>query len=126
MEEVKVVKIHGNDFILRIGTFQLDSYHPLYRFLQQTLHDAVSSIGIELLCQLLRNGRTTSGTFLSKYSALDNGTPQSNEIYSRMVVKTNIFSSYKRLNERRRQLRVIYHNTILTVVVPCSHNFAIS
>ena len=46
MQEVEVIEIHRHDFILRIVTLQFDGYHPLYGFLQSTLHDAVSLLGV--------------------------------------------------------------------------------
>ena len=95
MQEVKVVQIHRQYLVLRIVSFQFDGYHPLYRFLQQAFHHAVCSLGIQLLGQLLRNGRATTGTLLPEHATLDNGSSQSIEVNARMVVESDILGSHQ-------------------------------
>ena len=97
MQEVKVVQIHREYLVLRIVTLQLDGYHPLYRFLQQAFHHAVCSLGIQLLGQLLRNGRATTGTLLSEHATLDDGSSQSIEVDARMFVESDVLGSHQRL-----------------------------
>ena len=102
VEKIEVVEIHGDNLILCIVTLQLNGYHPLYRLLQHALHHTVRRTGIELLSQLLGDGRTTTGTLLSQQTTLDDGTSQCDEIDTRMVVETGILGSHQRLDERRR------------------------
>ena len=65
MQEIEIIEIHGQNLVLRIVTFQLDSNHPLDGFLQQTLHHTVRGLRIKLFSQLLGYGRSTAGTLLS-------------------------------------------------------------
>ena len=55
VEEIKIIEIHRDDFLLRVISLQLHGNHPLYRLLQSTFHRALRHIRVELLCQLLRN-----------------------------------------------------------------------
>ena len=60
MQEIKIVQIHGDNLVFRIVALQPDGYHPLYRLLKHTLHHAMGRFRIQLLGQLLRNGRPTA------------------------------------------------------------------
>ena len=41
MQEIKIIEIHSNDFVLGIVSLQLDCYHPFNGFLQQSFHHAM-------------------------------------------------------------------------------------
>jgi hypothetical protein len=46
MQEVEIIEIHGDNLVLRVVALQFHGYHPLYRLLKQTLHDAMGLLGI--------------------------------------------------------------------------------
>ena len=61
MEEVKLVKIHGQYLVFRIIALQFHSYHPFYGFLQNALQGGMGRfLSKELLGQLLGNRGTTA------------------------------------------------------------------
>ena len=90
MQEVEVVEIERQDFLLGIVSLQLHGDDPLYRFLQQSLQGARCLFGIELLGKLLGDGRSTSGIGLSQDTTLHDGTPQCTEVDARMLVESFI------------------------------------
>ena len=99
IKKVKLIQVHINDLFLRIITFKLDGNHPLDRFLEQTFHHIVNTWRKQLLCQLLRNGTTTTTTFLHQNTSLDNCTKQSLRIDTAMFGKTDIFRCDQRLHQ---------------------------
>lgn len=106
MQEVEIVEIQSYNLLFGVVALEFHSDNPLYRFLQRTLHGALGGFGIELLGKLLRDGRTTTGRSLTEQTALDDGSAQSNEVYARVVVKTNILCSHKRLHQVWRDVVV--------------------
>ena len=126
MQEVEVVQVHGNNLVLGVVALQLDSYHPLDRFLQHALHDAVGRTRIQLLGQLLRDGRAAASRLLSQQSSLDDSTSEGYEVNARVVVEAHVLGSHQRLYQRGCQLGVVYQYAVLTIVVPRTHDFSVS
>ena len=125
MQEVKIIQIHRDYFVFGIITFQFHCYDPLYRFLKHTLQRRICVLGIELFCELLRDGRTSTCTFLSEETALNDSTSKSIKINTRMIIKANVLCSHQCLYQRLRQLCIVHHHTILAIIVPCAYNFSI-
>ena len=90
VQEVEVVEIECQDFLLGIVSLQLDGDDPLYRFLQQSLQGTRCLFGIELLGKLLGDGRSTSGIGLSQESTLHDGTTERTEVDARMLIESFI------------------------------------
>ena len=90
VQEVEIVEIESQDFLLGVVPFQFHGDDPLYRFLQLSLQRARCLFGIELLGKLLRDGTSTSGIGLTQDTALHDGTPQRTEVDARMLVESFI------------------------------------
>ena len=90
VQEVEVVEIECQDFLLGIVSLQLDGDDPLYRFLQQSLQGTRCLFGIELLGKLLGDGRSTSGIGLPQESTLHDGTTERTEVDARMLIESFI------------------------------------
>ena len=118
VQKVEVVKVHRNDLLLRKVTLQLDGNHPFYGLLQEPFQRVVCLLGVELLGQLLRDGRAASGALLPHHATLDDGTAQSNEVYAGMLIKPLIFSSHKGMHQVRRQIIIINCHPIGILLVP--------
>ena len=125
MKEVEVVQIHRDDFLLREVALQLDGNHPLNRLLKQTFELAMSRFGIELLGQLLRDGRATTSALLTHNATLHDGTSQGNEVDARVLVETLVLGSHQRLHQMGRKLVVRHHDAILTIEVPCAYHLSV-
>ena len=125
MQEVEVIQIHRDDFLLGEVVLQLNGDHPLYRFLHQSLHRTTCRGRVKLLGQLLRDGRATAGTVLPQDTTLQYSTTQSNEINTGMLIETLVLGSYQGLNEVGREVVVVNHDTVLTVRVPRTHHLAV-
>ena len=74
IEEVEVVEVHRHDFLLGVVTLQLHSDEPLDGLLHHAGTIRACHIRIELLCQLLCDGGTTTGTFLTHHQSLHHST----------------------------------------------------
>ena len=98
VQEVEVVEIQRQDFLLGIIAFQLDGYHPLYRFLQDSLQRARSLLRIELLGQLLGDGASTACIGLPQDASLDDGTPQGSIVDARVLIESLVLGSHQCLN----------------------------
>ena len=125
MKEVKIIQIHRDNLILRIIAFQLDSDNPFYRLLKHTLHGSFGMLRIQLLSQLLGNGRATTRTLLSHDTAFDDGTCQSIEVDTWMLIETDVLSSHQCLYQCRWQFGIIHQHAVLTIVVPRTQQFSI-
>ena len=125
VEEIEVVEIHRYYLLLCEIAFQLNGYNPLYRLLQQTFHLAVGFLRVELFCQLLGDGRASSGTLVAHHSALHHRTSEGNEVYSRVFVETLILRSHKRVDEVRRQVVVVHSHSVGLVQVPCANHLSV-
>ena len=99
MKEVKIIQIHCNNLILRIVALQFDSNHPLDRFLEHTLHRGFCMFGIQLLSQLLGDGRSTTSALLSQNTAFDDSTRQCIEIDAGVLVETDVLCGHQRLHQ---------------------------
>ena len=117
MQEVKVVQVHGDDFLFREISLQLDCNHPFDRLLQEALHRVVSLLGIELLGQLLRDGGTTAGTRLSHDATLQDSAPQGDEVDTRMLIEALVLGGYQSSNKSCGQLLVADHDSVFLILV---------
>ena len=79
----------------------------------------------DLLCQLLRNSRSTTSILLAHHSSFYNSTPKGYKVNSRMFIKTFIFRSYKGMNKMWRKTIVTYSNTVSIILVPCANKLLI-
>ena len=125
MKEIKLVEIHGYNLLLGEVTLKLDSDNPLNRFLHSTLKCRVSFLGIKLLCKLLGDGTTTSGTLLSEDTTLDYCTRERDKVNTGMLVETCILSSYKSLYHIRRNILVMCLNTVICTTAPCAKRLSV-
>ena len=105
MQEVEVVEVHRQDFLLRIVAFKLYGNVPLDRFLHESVHDGGVHIHvrIKLLGQLLCDGRTTTGRLLSHEAAFDNCTEEGAHVNARVLKETGVLGCYKCVDEIRRK-----------------------
>ena len=126
MQKIEIVEIHRNDLLFRIMALQLNGNHPLYWLLYQSLKRWVSCFRIELLGQLLRNGRTATGTCLAHEATLYNSATQCNEIDARMLVEALVFGGYQSMNKVGSKTLIINHYPVLTVEIPCSHHLSVA
>ena len=126
MQEIKVIEIHGDDFLLGVKPFQFHRNHPLYGFLQQSLHSASCRGRIELLGQLLRDGRTTPCALLPHDTPLDDSTGQSDEVDTRMFVITLIFCGHECPDQIRRQMLIIHMHPVLLIHIVCTQDLSVN
>ena len=73
VEEVEVVEVHADDFLLRVEAFQFERNHPFDRLLQESLHCCGSLLRVELLGKLLRDGTSTTSALLLEYASFHDG-----------------------------------------------------
>ena len=125
MQEVEIVEVHGDDFLLGIVPFQLDCNHPLYGFLQGTLHRALRHVAIKLFGQLLRNGTSSPGIALPKDTTLYHGPRQSTVVDARMIIKALVFRGHQRLDQPRGKVVEAHENTVGPAVRPGTQKFAV-
>ena len=125
MEEVEIIEIQGDDFLLGVVTLQLHCDDPLDRLLQHALRSGVGHVGVELLGQLLRDGRATASVLLSQDATLDDGTCQRVEVDARVLVETHVLGGHQGLDERRSEVVVIDHHSVLAVHVPRSQELVV-
>ena len=115
VQEVEVVQIHGDDFLLGEVALQLDGNYPLDGFLQEALHGALGLFREQLLGQLLGDGTAAAGTRLTHQAALHDGTPQGLEVYARMFVETFVLCGHQGTHQVGRQLVVVHDDAVLAV-----------
>ena len=85
----------------------------------------MSHVAEQLLGQLLGDGRTTARTLLPEDASLDDGSQQGLEIDAGMLIETCVLSSYQRVDQRLRQLRIVDHDTILAAETIGAHQLSI-
>ena len=126
MKEIKIVKIQSQDFLLGIGSLQLDGYHPLYRFLQKPLLHAAGSRGIELLGQLLGDGAAPPCAGLPQDSTLDEGTSERDEINSGVFVDALVLGRDQSLDQVWGNLVVRNRDPVLLIQIPSADHLSVA
>ena len=126
VEEVEVIEIHGQYLLLGEMSLQLHGDNPLDRLLQQSLKGVAGLFGIDLLGELLGDGRTASGTRLLHDATLDDSSAKGNEVNTGMFVEALVLGCYEGMDEVWRETVVIDRHTVGVVLVPCSDELAIA
>ena len=128
IEEVEVVEIHGNDFLLRVVALQLHSDVPFHRLTGDTVEGSrfLRHVGIQLLGKLLSDGRTTTSRLLTHEATLHDGASQSTEVDTRMFEETLILSGNQCFHQMLRKGIVRHDYTILRGIAPSTHQLPIS
>ena len=70
VQEVELVEVHLDDFLLGVVALQFERNHPLDGLLQRSFKDVGRLGRVELLGKLLRDGTATTGTRLTQDDAL--------------------------------------------------------
>ena len=125
VEEVEVVEVEGDDFLLGVVALELDGDDPLDGLLEQSLGRAACCLGVELLGELLGDGRSAARAFLSEQSALDDGASEGYEVDARVVVEAHVLGGYQCFDEMGRDLGVGHADAVLAVEVPCAYDLAV-
>ena len=125
VEEVKVVKVHADNLLLRVETLQLEGNHPFDGLLQQSFHRRGSFLGIKLLGKLLRDGASAACALLPEQSALHDGTQQGLKVDAVVIVESDVLSSEKCFDEGRREFVKVGEYTVGTDIAPCAQLFSV-
>ena len=107
-------------------SLQLHGDNPLDRLLQQSLKGVAGLFGIDLLGELLGDGRTASGTRLLHDATLDDSSAKGNEVNTGMFVEAFVLGCYEGMDEVWRETVVIDRHTVGVVLIPCSDELAIA
>ena len=125
MQEVEVVEVERDYLVLCVVALELHGNDPFDGLLQCALGHACGLVGVELLGQLLRDGRATAGVLLTEQASLDDGPGQCLEVDARVLVEAHVFGGHKRLHDVWRELVEIDAYPVFLVVVPCTHQFPV-
>ena len=118
MEEVEIVEVHRDDFLLRVVPLQLDGNHPLDGLLHGAFVDVVGLGAIELLGQLLRDGAAAAGLLLAHDHALHHSTKHGAEVDAAVLVEAFVLGGHKGLHEVGGEVFVAYVDAVGTAVAP--------
>ena len=112
VQKIKLVEVHQQNLVLGIEPFEFGSDDPFYWFLHSTLEDVIRTRRPQLLRQLLGEGRTTTGTSEFEHSA-----EHRFEIHARMTIETRVLGSYQRMDDIRREIRILHTYSVLVPVI---------
>ena len=121
VQEVKLVEIHLDDFVLGVVALQLHGYHPLYGFLQRAFKYVARLRRIELLGELLRDCAAAAGAFLPHEHTLHHGSHQSPAVYSGVALKSLVLGRYERVGQIFRHLVKIHIHAVALAAVVTPH-----
>ena len=125
VQEVEIVEVHPDDFLLRIETLQLQGDNPFDRLLQKAFLRCGCFLGVELLGQLLCDGATAARAFLLQYATFHNSSHQCPKVDAVMLVETDILCGNKCLHQSRGQFIEVGEDTVGTAVAPGTQLLAI-
>ena len=125
VEEIKIVEIHGDDFLLGVGLLQFHGDDPFDGFLEQALQLAVRHLRIELLGQLLSDGRATSGTLVTHDTTLDDGPGKCLEVDARMLIESLVLCRHQCMDDMGRYIVVGTGNPIVSCGLEDAHEFSV-
>ena len=127
VEEVEVIEVHRKDFLLGIVSFEHRSDIPLHWLLHHTVGECGlgSNARIELLCQLLCDGTTTTGRLFSHESALDQHTSERSHVDTRMFEESFVLRVDESLHQDLGKRVEWYDETVSRGIAPCSHKLVV-
>ena len=125
VEEVEMVEIHGDDFLLGVIAFNLERNHPFDGFLQGTFPERRGRAGIELLDELLGDGASAARTLLPQDDSLHGHAHEGPEVDARMVEEALVLGGHQGLHQMRGQVVIPHKDAVGLAVAPCAQQLAV-
>lgn len=125
VEEVELVEIHLYDLVLGVEPLEFDGDHPFDRFLQGTFEKTVAFRRVQLLGELLGDGRSAAGIFLSHEQGLDQHAGHGPHVDTRVILEAGVLGGDERVDHVLRDFVVVGIHAVACVAEVAAEFYAV-
>ena len=124
VEEIEIVEIEREYFLLGIMSFKFHGDDPLDGFLHESLHGGLGLFGVELLGELLGDGTAAACLLVAEHAALHHGTHKGAGVDAGVLKETDILGGHEGIEELRGNAVVADEHAVF-VARPGAHEAAV-